>query len=87
MPVFDVCESHMWISRCFKLIFTTIKTKNEMIGSDSNGWEKPHSKANTQEPVAPSSPSGKSQDAPLKPWAQPLPGSMQECAMQEYDWF
>lgn len=45
--MFDVCESHMWISRCFNLIFTAIKTKKEKAGSGSN------SRANLPRPANP----------------------------------
>jgi hypothetical protein len=34
--VFDVCKAHMWISRCWDVIFTAIKTKKEETGSESN---------------------------------------------------
>lgn len=37
----DVCKSHMWIARCFDLIFTTIKTKKKKAGSDPQGQARP----------------------------------------------
>lgn len=35
----DACESHMWVSRCFNLIFTAMKTKKDKTGRDSNSPE------------------------------------------------
>lgn len=37
----DACESHVWGSRCFNLIFTAMKTKREKTGRDSNSQENP----------------------------------------------
>ena len=34
--MFDVWGSHMWISRWFDLIFTSVKTKEEKTRSDSD---------------------------------------------------
>lgn len=38
----DVCKSHMWIARCFDLIFTTIKTKKKKLGVTPKGRRDPH---------------------------------------------